>query len=39
MSITLRRITKKDTTELYIQYLHDELHKRLIENNGTAEKS
>jgi hypothetical protein len=39
MSITLRRITKKDTTELYIQYLHSELHRRLIEKNRTAEKS
>jgi hypothetical protein len=38
MSITLRRITKKDTTELYIQYLHNELHKRLIEKNGTVRR-
>jgi len=38
MSITIRRITKKDTTELYIQYLHDELHKRLIEKNRTVER-
>lgn len=38
MSITIRRITKKDTTELYVQYLHDELHKRLIEKNRTVEK-
>ncbi len=37
MSITIRRITKKDTTELYVQYLHDELHKRLVEKNRTAE--
>ena len=29
MSITLRRITKKPATKLYIQYLHDELHERL----------
>jgi len=38
MSITLRRITKKDETELYIQYLHDELHKKLIEINKATEK-
>lgn len=38
MSITLRRITKKDTTELYIQYLHSELHKRLIEKNRTVDR-
>ncbi len=31
MSVTVRRITKKPTTELYVQYLHDELHRRLIE--------
>ncbi len=37
MSITLRRITKKEATELYIQYLHDELHKRLVERNKAAE--
>ena len=36
MSITIRRITKRDTTELYVQYLHDELHKRLIEKNGAV---
>lgn len=29
MSITLRRITKHEGTELYIQYLHDELTERL----------
>jgi len=29
MSITLRRITKRTTTELYVQYIHDELHRRL----------
>lgn len=38
MSITIRRITKRDTTELYVQYLHDELHKRLIEKNRTVDK-
>jgi hypothetical protein len=38
MSITIRRITKRDTTELYIQYLHDELHKRLIEKNEAIEQ-
>jgi hypothetical protein len=37
MSITLRRITKKEATELYIQYFHDELHKRLIEKNRAVE--
>ncbi|UCF06353.1 MAG: hypothetical protein JSV33_04800 [bacterium] len=31
MSITLRRITKKPRTELYIQYLHDGLHRRLLQ--------
>jgi hypothetical protein len=36
MSITLRRITKKEATELYIQYLHDELHRRLVERNKAA---
>lgn len=30
MSITLRRITKRDGTELYAQYIHNELHGRLI---------
>ena len=34
MSITLRRITKKESTELYIQYIHDELHKELMEREG-----
>lgn len=38
MSITLRRITKKEATELYIQYLHDELHRRLVERNKAVEK-
>lgn len=38
MSITIRRITKRNTTELYVQYLHDELHKRLVEKNRTVEK-
>jgi hypothetical protein len=38
MSITIRRITKKDTTELYVQYLHNELHKRLIEKNRRVER-
>lgn len=37
MSITLRRITKKEATELYIQYLHEELHRRLVERNKAAE--
>ena len=34
MSITLRRITKRNETELYVQYLHDELHTKLIERNS-----
>ena len=29
MSITLRRITKKPEDELYIQYMHNELHRRI----------
>ena len=29
MSITIRRITKKPETELYVQYLHNELHEKL----------
>ena len=29
MSITLRRITKKPETELYIQYMHDEFHRKI----------
>jgi hypothetical protein len=31
MSVTLRRITKKPRTELYVQYLHDGLHRRLLQ--------
>ena len=31
MSVTLRRITKHDCTELYVQYIHNELHGRLIQ--------
>ncbi|HEY5132940.1 MAG TPA: hypothetical protein VII85_04575 [Candidatus Krumholzibacteriaceae bacterium] len=38
MSITLRRITKKERIELYIQYLHDGLHKELIDKNKEIEK-
>lgn len=34
MSITLRRITKHAGTELYIQYLHDQLHERLKRKTG-----
>jgi hypothetical protein len=33
MSITIRRFTKHDGTDLYVQYLHDELHKKLVEKN------
>jgi len=29
MSITIRRITKRPETELYVQYLHDQLHEKL----------
>jgi hypothetical protein len=36
ISITLRRITKKNSTELYVQYFHDELHKELIEKSKAA---
>jgi hypothetical protein len=39
MSITLRRITKRDETELYVQYLHDELHTKLIEMNKTPQET
>ncbi len=31
MSVTLRRITKRHLTELYAQFLHEELHGRLKE--------
>ena len=31
MSITIRRITKQAGTELYVQFMHEELHRRLIE--------
>jgi hypothetical protein len=31
MSVTLRRITKHDCIELYVQYIHNELHGRLIQ--------
>lgn len=31
MSVTLRRITKHDGTELYVQYIHNEMHGRLIQ--------
>ncbi len=31
MSITIKRITKKPRAELYVQYLHNELHERLKE--------
>jgi len=38
ISITVRRITKKNSTELYVQYFHDELHKELIEKSKAARK-
>ncbi len=36
MSITLRRITKIGSTELYIQFLHKELHRLFIKRTGRA---
>jgi hypothetical protein len=33
MSITLRRITKKNSTDLYVQYFHEKLHEELMEKN------
>ncbi|HUV37526.1 MAG TPA: hypothetical protein VMX58_11350 [Patescibacteria group bacterium] len=33
MSVTLCRFTKKPSDELYIQYMHKELHRRLLERN------
>lgn len=38
MSVTLRRITKKDTTELYVQYIHGELQRELIEKGAAVKK-
>jgi hypothetical protein len=38
MSITLRRITKRERIELYIQYLHNGLHEELMEKNKEIEK-
>jgi hypothetical protein len=38
MSVTLRRITKKDTTELYVQYIHKELQRELIEKGAAVKK-
>jgi len=34
MTVTLRRITKKPAEELYVQYLHDELHERFKRKAG-----
>ena len=34
MSITIRRITKKPDTELYVQYQHRELMRRMKEKRG-----
>ena len=31
MSVTLRRITKRERIELYVQFLHEELHGRLLD--------
>jgi hypothetical protein len=36
ISITLRRITKKNSTDLYVQYFHDELHQELMEKSKAA---
>jgi hypothetical protein len=38
MSITIRRITKPKETELYVQYLHDVLHRELIEKNKSIKR-
>lgn len=38
MTITLRRMSRMGKTELYIQYLHDELHRELLEKNKELEK-
>lgn len=38
MSITIRRITKKPETELYVQYQHRELLNRLKEKKKQQEK-
>ena len=37
MSVTLRRITKKPETELYIQFLHNELDERYSERKAARE--
>ncbi len=34
MSVTLRRITKKDSTELYVQYIHKELQREIVEKGA-----
>jgi hypothetical protein len=31
MSVTIRRITKQAGTELYVQFIHHQLHRRLVE--------
>lgn len=38
MSVTLRRITKRERTELYAQFLHEELHARLLEKTAKSGK-
>ncbi len=38
MSVTLRRITKKERIELYAQFLHGELHERLLEKTAKRGK-
>ncbi len=38
MSVTLRRIIKKEKTELYVQYLYDQLHNRLKQLKSQPEK-
>jgi hypothetical protein len=34
MSVTLRRITKKDETELYVQYIHKVLQQAIVEKGA-----
>jgi hypothetical protein len=37
-SVTIRRITKKPKTELYVQYIHNELHRRFLNRKQEEEK-
>jgi hypothetical protein len=36
ISITLQRITKKDSTELFVQYFHEEIRREIAEKNRAA---